>query len=253
MHTLGKPSSPSLPSVVALGAMGRWLDCRGLLGSCRAPLPPRNEICGQRTTVAATQAQRMLAASCRVRSPQWLNAVEPRQPEALRVWAWGRSPEGRLTATGACLHRMSWASEGRAPSPADSLVSSALPARAPLLPKAGGLQGGGPTREEPQPPRLQGLQGGVDGGGTAPTDHLPPTQLLPKGRGCALPIPATSGWSPVTPGRDTLRRGSQPLPMTSQPVPLALLPQAVAPLPGGLPVDPSLGNPGGSSTRGQWG
>lgn len=35
--------------------------------------------------------------------------------------------------------------------------------------------------------------------------------------------------------------------MTSQPVPLALLPGAVALLPGGLPVDPSLGNPGGSS------
>lgn len=239
MHTLGKPSSPSLPSVVVLGAMGRWLDCRGLLGSRRAPLPPRKEICGQRRTVAATQAQRMLAASCRVRSPQRLNAVEPRQPEALRGWAWGRSPEGRLTATGACLHRMSWASEGRAPSPADSLVSSALPARAPLLPKAGGLQGGGPTKEEPQPPRLQGLRQGAGwarGGGRNPTDR-PPTSHIAATQGERL---CTPHLSPFRAEPSDPRRGHTPWGFTAPSCDLTACPSGPAargrgPAPGRAP------------------
>ena len=62
LHTLGKPSSPSLLDVVALGAAGCWPGFRGLLGSRRALTPPRSVSCGQRRAAAAAQTQRMLAA-----------------------------------------------------------------------------------------------------------------------------------------------------------------------------------------------
>lgn len=91
----GSPVQPSLPSVVALGAMGvalGWTAEASWASPGPAAPEERGSCEGRAGLWRATQAQRMLAASCRVRSLQRLNAAGAQATRGTQSLSVGAQP-----------------------------------------------------------------------------------------------------------------------------------------------------------------